>query len=258
MADEIELDELAEVVSETLELASDETTARKLRKQVSTLRGLRGVPLGEVARIAASTWEASRPELPAAEDALNQLFGTAWEDGLVAVGLLAAALPDAPAEALRVGLQWVDRLDEHGTADALGWLVLGPAALLSGDPLAVLDPLLSHARVAARRAAAMAGMAWLPERIEGPSAAPVRARLGQKHVQWVDAPRSDAVAALLDRLVRDEAPEVRKAVRRVLRAWADSDPAAVVDWGDRWRRSGGLPRLLSDEVERARRRAGAR
>src|SRR5690606_1513532 len=117
MADEIELDELAEVVSETLELASDETTARKLRKQVSTLRGLRGVPLGEVARIAASTWEASRPELPAAEDALNQLFGTAWEDGLVAVGLLAAALPDAPAEALRVGLQWVDRLDEHGTAD---------------------------------------------------------------------------------------------------------------------------------------------
>lgn len=258
MAQEIELDELAEVVSETLELASDETTARKLRKQISTLRGLRGVPPGEIARIAGSTWEAAQPTLPDAEEPLNQLFGTAWEDGIVAVGLLAAALPDAPADALRVGLRWADRLDEHGTADALGWLVLGPAALLSGDPLQALAPVLAHERTAARRAAAMAAMAWLPERIEGPAAAPVRARLGQRHVQWVDAPRSDAVAALLDRLVRDEAPEVRKAVRRVLRAWTDADPAAVADWGERWRRAGGLPRLLSDEVERARRRAGPR
>lgn len=258
MAQEIELDELAEVVAETLELASDEATVRKLRTQIRTLRGLRGVPQGELARIAGSVWEAARPSLPDAEEPLDQLFGTAWEDGLVAVGLLAAAVPDAPADALRIGLRWADRLDEHGTADALGWLVLGPAALLSGDPLAALEPVLAHARTAPRRAAAMAGMAWLPERIEGPAAAPVRARLGQRHVQWVDTPRSDAVAALLDRLVRDEAPEVRKALRRVLRAWTDADPSAVVAWGERWRRAGGLPRMLSDEVERARRRARPR
>lgn len=258
MADVIELDELAEVVSETLELSSDETTARKLRRQISTLRGLRGVPHGELARIAGSVWQAARPTLPDAADALNQLFATAWEDGMVAVGLLAAALPDTPAEALELGLDWAERLDEHATADALGWLVLGPAALLSGKPLEALEPALAHERSAPRRAAAMAAMAWLPTRIEGPAAAPVRARLGQRHVQWVDAPRSDLVAPLLDRLVRDESPEVRKALRRVLRTWADSDAEAVVAWGDRWRGAGGLPRILSGEVERAGRRARAR
>lgn len=257
MGRDVALDELAEVVSETLEALSDGETARKLRKQVRTLRGVRGVSLGEVARVTASTWEEVEPRLPDAGPALTALFGTAFEDGLVAIGLLAACVPDAPAAALAVGLDWADRVDDVGTADALGWLVLGPAALLAGEPLDRLRPLLGHARPSVRRAAVMAGMAWLPHPIEGPSAAAVRGRLGQRSVQWVDAPQSALLTELADRVLRDEAPEVRKAMRRLLRTWTDSDPAAVAAWHDRWMAHGGLPRLLSDETKRAKRKAEA-
>lgn len=247
--------DLAAAISSALERASDAAVARKAQKQIQTLRGVRGTPLSEVARLTALAWEQRAPALPAATDALNRLYGTAWEDGLAAVGLLSAALPDDPAGALALGLQWAERLDEVGTADALGWLVLGPAALIGGEPVAALGGLLSHERVATRRAAVMAAMAWLPVPIEGPAAAAVRARLGQRHAQWVDAAHSPHVAALADARVRDEAPEVRKGLRRVLRAWADADPVAVAEWGAAWQARGGLPRLLSDEVERARRRA---
>lgn len=249
----VELDDLAEVVSETLEALSDDATARRLRKQLQPLRGIRGVSPGEVARVGASVWEESQPPLPRAGHALTQLFGRAWEDGLVAIGLLAAALPDAPAEALALGLEWAERIDDVATADALGWLVLGPSALMLGNPLVQLDPVLKSAHPIVRRAAAISGLAWLPEPVEGPSAAPLRARFGQRRARWVDAPQSPLVDQLLSRLLRDEAPEVRKGLRRVLRVWTASDPEAVVAWADHWNRHGGLPRMLSDETRRAAR-----
>lgn len=63
----------------------------------------------------------------------------------------------------------------------------------------------------------------------------------------------EALGQLAADRVRDEDAGVRKALRRVLRAWAKHDPASLVTWADGVR--GGLPRLLGDEVQRARRRA---
>ncbi|MFT4622464.1 MAG: hypothetical protein ACI8PZ_001120 [Myxococcota bacterium] len=240
----------AQAISDALEALSNTDTARRQRKQQQPLRGLRGTPLSEVARIAAASWTESRPVLPDDEGELNNLFASAWEDGLVAIGLLAACIPDYPEEALELGLSWLTRLDDVATGDALGWLVLGGGSLASGRGLASLG---RPDHIAARRAIVMAGMAALPEPIEGPSAAPLRARLSEKRVQFVEEPLSNALTAHVNTWLRDESPAVRKGLRRLLRSWTRTDAAAVVAWGDSVR--GGLPRLLRDEVNRARRRA---
>lgn len=242
------------VVSETLEALADARTARALSKQVRPLRGVRGVSDGEVARIAAAAWTEDPPDPHQDEGELDRLFGAAFEDGLVAIGLLAALVPEDPELGWALGTRWLGRVDDVKTADALGWLVLGPSILLQGGDPAPLFALTADAtHPAARRALVSAGLAWTPAPLEGPSAAPLRTRVGDKHVRFVDAPLGGPLEALVDTFRRDEDPAVRKAVRRVLRAWAQDDPAAVVAWADGVR--GGLPKLLGDEVVRARRRA---
>ncbi len=247
------MDDLTDIVSETLEAMSSADMAKKRSRQVMTLRGVRGTPMAEIAQIAAAAWQESPTSLDDADD-LSTLFATAWEDGLVAIGLLSAALVDSPEDGLELGLDWADRVDDVATADALGWLVIGPGSLLSNRPVVrVTKGLRGHRRPAVRRVALMAAMAHLPVPVEGPAAAPLRARLGQARAQFVDTPLSPAVAELVSATLRDEAPPVRKALRRVLRTWGKTDPQAVADWGDAVR--GGLPKLLRAEVEKARRRA---
>jgi hypothetical protein len=240
----------AMTVSETLDALSDADTAKRQSKQVQPLKGVRGTPLSEVARILAAIQLEAPPKLPDDAGELSDLFAAAWEDGLIAVGLLAACVPDAPQTTLDIGLEWVNRIDDTATADALGWLVLGGSCLAAGEPLSSLG---RPSHIAARRSVVMAAMAALPEPVEGPAASALRARLSQKRVAWVEAPRSEALHAHLTAWWRDESPAVRKAVRRVLRTWTKSDPAAVVVWGDSIK--GGLPKLLRAEVDRARRRA---
>ncbi len=237
-------------LSDTLEALADAETARRQRKQAQPLRGIRGTPLAEVARIAAAAQQESPARLPEHAAELGELFAAAWEDGLVAIGLLAATVPDSPHDALDVGLDWLGRIDDVATADALGWLVLGGGCLASGEPLSSLGKPM---HVAAKRAVVMAAMAALPEPLEGASAAALRSKLSQRRVAWVDSPQSEVIAEHLNGWLRDEMPPVRKAVRRVLRAWTKWDPAAVTAWGDAVR--GGLPKMLRAEVERARRRA---
>ena len=238
------------VIADALDALSDDETARRQRKQHQPLRGIRGTPLGEVARIGAAAQSDDPPALPADEGALSELYAGAWEDGLVAIGLLAASIPDNAEVALDIGLRWLDRVDDLATADALGWLVLGGASLASGEPLASL-PMPGHD--AAKRAIAMAAMAALPVPVEGPSAAPLRARLGERRVQWVTSAQSAALHEHLHRWLRVESPAVRKALRRILRTWTQTDPEDVVAWADSVR--GGLPKLLRAETDRARRRA---
>ena len=246
------MDDLLDIVSETLEAMSVGTDARKRARQVKTLRGVRGTPPSEIAQIAAAAWLESPPDLDDPE-ALTTLFATAWEDGLVAIGLLAAALLDRPRDGLDLGLDWANRVDDVATADALGWLVIGPGALLSEQPIAgIVGELRDHRRPEVRRVAVMAAMAHLPIPVEGPAAAPLRARLGQSRTQFVDNALSPAVAELVSRSLRDEAPAVRKALRRVLRVWAKADPQAVTSWAETVR--GGLPKLLRPEVQRAARK----
>ena len=118
-------------IAERLDAESTPETSRATRSHVSTLRGIRGTPHGTIAKVAAEAWRGGGWQLPGAEDSLSALFSGAWEDGLVAIGLLAATTPDHPEDALEIGLDWLTRVDDVLTADALGWLVLGPAALAS-------------------------------------------------------------------------------------------------------------------------------
>jgi len=242
-----------EMLSETLEALSSRGAQRARGKHVHTLRGIRGVPDGEVARVLAAAWYEDPPHLPVDAGDLRQLYGTAFEDGLVAIGLLAATVPDTPREALEEGLDWLDRVDETATSDALGTLVLGPAALVTGALDELLAETMRHGRAEVRRAGAIAALAFLPVPIQGPAAAALRERVGERRVQHVAEAHSDVIAGWLDAFLRDESPLVRKALRRVLREWSGADPEAVVAWADTVH--GGLPKILKAEVDRAARRA---
>jgi len=241
-----------DVVSELLETFTDSAVARKRGKEVRTLRGVRGVPTSEIAQISAAVWHEHQPTL-ADEAALTRMFGTAWEDGLIAIGLLAALLPDAPREALDIARDWAERIDDHQTADALGSLLLGPGVVAAGlDPAKALGGLLHHRRPAVRRAAVLAGLAMVPHQMTGPSVAPLRERLGTDGVVFVEEPRTQAVQSLIDACLRDEDPSVRKGIRRVLSAWATHDP----DHAEAWLAGvkGGVPRILKDAVVKGARK----
>ncbi|MFK7931471.1 MAG: DNA alkylation repair protein [Myxococcota bacterium] len=237
-----------DVVSELLELVSDPKVARRRGKELQSLRGVRGVPHGELARVANAVWQDQRPTMRE-ESALTQLFGTAWEDGIVAIGLLAALLPSTPADALDLARDWCERIDDHETADAMGMLILGPGALASGgDAAKQLLSLLRHRRPAVRRAAVMAGMAMVPEEVTGPAVAPLRAQLGTDGVMFVDKALDDELAGLANAALRDENPSVRKALRRVLAGWALHSPDAAEAWLGSVR--GGTPKILREAVEK--------
>jgi hypothetical protein len=244
------------LVSETLDALSDAATARKMARQIQTLRGLRGTPQGEIARVAAAVWQEGPPSLRD-EDALSRLFSAAWEDGLVAIGLLAALVPDGPAECLDIGREWLTRIDDNTTADALGWMVLGPAFAASNpspdDLQAFASKLRAASHASVRRAGVAMGLAFLPLPLQGPTAAPLRERLGERSLQFVEAPLSPLVHVLAHTFLRDEDPGVRKALRRLLREWVKADPVAVTEWVASVR--GGLPKLLSAETKKAERAA---
>ena len=238
-----------DVISDTLDALADGDTARRRGKHLKPFRGLRGTPVREVARVCADSWGESKTRLPQDGDALHELFMAAHEDGLVAVGLLAAAVPDRPHEALDVFDRWVGIVDDLETADALGWLVQGPALLAGGEPFAAsLIEVARHDKAVVRRIALMSCMAALPVPVEGPSAAALRARLGQKRVAFVQEPQSAAVAKVLRAFVRDQDPHCRKALGRVGRTLAEHDPEVMAELMDGIQ--GGLPKAMRLEWEK--------
>jgi hypothetical protein len=233
------------------------------RSSAVTLRGVRGLPSGKLAEIVAAAWREQPARLPDDAVELDRLFSVAFEDGLAAIGLCAAAVADAPRDALELALDWAERTDDVATADAIGWLVLGPAVAMAwasgpqspGSAARALGPvesrLFRHRRPEPRRAAVAMGLAFVPERLEGPAAAALREKLGERQLQMVDTPQIELLAALLGRFVRDDSPAVQKVSRRIVRAWGASEPASLVRWSGNV--PGGLPKLLGDEVKRVKR-----
>lgn len=242
----------AQSISEQLAAGAMLQLSRTRGREIRTLKGVRGVPDGEIARIASATWKEMKPTL-SDEDEIAELFRTAWEDGMVAVGLIAAIGPDHPTDVFDWGVDLLQRTDDSATADALGWLVLGPTMLAAGFPVAhLISVTRRHEHPAVRRAGVMSAMAMTPTPIEGPAAAPLRARMNERRIAFVEQPWSAGIAAICTAFLRDEDPSVRKAMRRVLRAWADCDTAAQVAWADATK--GGLPKMLRAEVDKARTR----
>jgi hypothetical protein len=246
-----------DLIPELLEARSDAQVAKGLGKAIRPLRGIRGVANGEIAKVTAESWRALKPKLPDDADALSTLFGNAYEDGLVAIGLLAAILPSQPADALELTLEWLDRTDDLLTADAIGWFLLGPAVLAKS---ATIQSLISSGKQARReefrRAVSIAGLAFLPIAAEGPTAAALREKLGTKEVHFCEGTMKGHLTALLNGLIRDDGTMVRKGVRRVLKAWLEVDPPAAIAWANGV--NGGIHRMYKDEVEEAERKLAAR
>jgi hypothetical protein len=232
------------------ERATDEA-AESIRTHTRCLRGIRGVPSGILAELIAETWRKTPPALPQDKDALDRLFGTAWEDGIAAIGLLAAALPADPEAALSLGLDWAGRADDLLTADSLGWLVLGPAtSRIGGSSLREMLYTLQDAPPFTRRAAASTALAFVPAEIEGPAAAALREREGSRHVRLVEQVSPEEAGQILREYAHDLEPMIQKVLRRVLRVWADHDPEGLIAWAATMR--GGLPKMLSGEVQRVK------
>jgi hypothetical protein len=237
-----------DAISEQLEKTAQRDVARKRGKHIKAFRGVRGVPVPDVTQILVKAWN---PKLSLVEDgeAMHTLFCTAHEDGLVAVGLLAAMVPDEPMEALEMVDRWVGMVDDTETADALGWMVLGPALLAAREPwLASLRTFRTEHAWGARRMAVMAGMALLPVPLQGMCAAALRERLGMPRLQFVAQADSPAIHELLNVFLRDEDPRVIKAFIRVARSWGESEPDACEAWLATVR--GGVPKRLRQELER--------
>ncbi len=242
----------AQTISERLASGATHQLAKTRGREIRSLKGVRGVPDGEIARIAAAVYKEMKPTLED-EDELAELFRTAWEDGIVAVGLVAALGPDHPHDVFDWGLDLLQRTDDSATADALGWLVLGPCMLAARLPVAqVIGVTRRHEHPSVRRAGVMTAMALTPTPIEGPAAAPLRERMNERRIAFVEQPQSHAIGAICTAFLRDEDPSVRKAMRRVLRAWAACDTTAQVAWADNTK--GGLPKMLRAEIDKARKK----
>lgn len=245
-------------ISAQLEALAEADVARRQGRHLRPLRGLRGVPTAEVARVLVEAWSAGPFELAEVEQPLRGLFSTAFEDGLVALGLAAAALPDAPEAALELSRSWGEVVDDIQTADALGWLLVGPGLLATlGDGAGERLAGLRKAEPMRRRVAVSACLAALPLPVEGPSAAALRHRLGVKHVVFVEAPLVSVLDPVIRAFHRDEDARVRKVASRALRTWAVEQPNDAEDFVDSIR--GGISKQLRAELDlglkRGRRRA---
>lgn len=242
-----------EFISSTLEAASNGHTARKRSKQVQPFRGVRGVAPRDVTQILVDTWKASPLAMPDDEELVQTLFMTAFEDGIVAIGLLAAALPDAPVDVLDMADELLPHVDDTETADALGWLVLGPGLLATGEGLSQGVLALKDAPPHRRRAAVMALLTALPEPVQGAAAAALRERLKTRDVVFVEDALSDEIEKGIGAFMRDTSPVVRKAVARVLRSWGACDPDRVEALVEGF--PGGLSKQLREEALRGVRKA---
>ena len=238
-------------ISRRLDMLAKDPVALRRMKQIQPLKGLRGVTLGDVAQVAAEVFRRKPLVLPDDFDVLHDLFCTAHEDGLVAIALAAAAAVDEPEDGLDLGLRWLDMVDDLETADALGWLLIGPSlqALSSADELAAM---VKDERPMVRRTAVMGCLSALPVRVEGPAAACLRERAGERHIQMVDAPDSVLLAKVMLLAVRDRDPHVLRAVGRVLRGWGESDPEAVAEFVANC--PGGMPKRLRELAEKGARK----
>ena len=219
----------ADIISNALEELADKQTRFKKAKHLQPFRGLRGVSARDMGPVIRDAW-AGGVDLTGDAEALRRLFSTAHEDGIVAMALVAAAMPDAPLLALELAEEWLDVVDDTETADALGWLVLGPSLLSQGSAMGLSSYCLESrgsCRPHAKRALVMACMAALPIEVEGVAAGALRDRMGVRRLAFVEQVIPDVCDVVLDAFWREDHPHVCKAIARLARSWGECEPETV-------------------------------
>lgn len=222
----------ARSISDALDGLADNQTRFKKAKHLQPIRGLRGVAARDIGPVIRDAWTAG-VDLGDDAEALRSLFSTAHEDGIVAIALVAAAMPDAPTLALELAEEWLDVVDDTGTADALGWLVLGPSLLSQGTPMSLPSYCLESrdsCQPHPRRALVMSCMAALPIEVEGVAASALRDRMGLRRLSFVEQVIPDVCDGVLDAFWREGHPNVCKALARLVRSWGECEPEKVASF----------------------------
>ena len=208
-----------------LRALSNEKIAKKRQKEIRGIKGVRGVSNSDLIGVIN---EGDWPVLPQDEETVHRLYGTAHEDGLLAIALLAVCALEQPNAALQLVDRWLPFLDDTETADFLGHLVIGPAALATDEPIALR--LQQAANPYAVRAELMGVLAALPIPVIGVCVAGLRRKFAVEQVIFVEEPILERVQQAVQETMYSDSPLVRKALRTVIRHWATWDPRGSEDF----------------------------
>jgi len=196
--------------------------AQKRQREIRGIRGVRGVSNSDlIALINESDW----PTLPDDSEILHQLFGTAHEDGLLAIALLAVSALEEPESALILAERWLPYLDDSETADFLGHLVIGPSSLAIGESIS--ERISLQESNYAVRAELMACLAALPEPAKGVCAAGLRRKFQVDQITFVEAPIFERIHQAVLATMKSDSPIVKKSLRMVIRCWSSWNPSDV-------------------------------
>lgn len=251
---------------QTLNAHANPRFAQKRGRQLQTIRGVRGVENAVLIELI----NESLPVVLEQHDAtLNQLFGTAFEDGLIAISLLAVAGLENPSDALVLARHWLTFVDDVETADALGRVVIGPCLWhqeMPGDAQWLAENHRELLREVVRspfavRAMMMASLAWLPEPVPGVTGAGLRAAIEASKVAFVEEPQSEALTLVFRHFLGlknanapgflHETPMLRKTLLHALKLWACWDPDSVAQCLQESLST--VPRVLQQAVKKGER-----
>jgi hypothetical protein len=96
--------------------------------------------------------------------------------------------------------------------------------------------------------ALMGALSRLPVFLEGPTAAGIRARLGEQKVALTDSVDRATLSRVCTAYLADSNASIQKALARVLRSWGIWDPEGVEAFLGRVQ--GGVPKRLREEAMR--------
>ena len=189
-----------------LRALSNAKIAQKKQKEIKGIRGVRGISNQDlIALINEEVW----PSLPEDSDTLHMLYGTAHEDGLLAIALLAVAALESPNEALQLVERWLPFLDNTETADFIGHLIIGPSAFALQE--SITDRITEQENPYAIRAELNSCLAAFPTPAKGVCVAGLRKKFAVDDVIFVEEPHLDWVHEAVSCTMRMEHPLIKKA-----------------------------------------------
>jgi hypothetical protein len=205
-----------------LRALSNDKFAQKKQKEIRGIKGVRGIGNSDLITIIN---EEDWPQLPQDIETLHQLYGTAHEDGLLALALLAVAALEKPEDALDLVERWIPFLDDTETTDFLGHLIIGPSVLATGE--SILERISVRENPYAIRAELMAALAALPSPPRGVCVAGLRRKFDVDDVIFVETPVFEVPRQAVLATMKMTHPVIQKALRQVIFVWSCWFPEEV-------------------------------